>query len=425
MMKLSDLNVRVSRWGGAIRSCAFSSALVASFSGRAAVNVYLADVPDYEFHVGCFGTATGNLMGYWDRNGLPNFYTGPSGYGVAPLTSLGHNYGIRSLWASQAGIDGRPGDKPGHVDDYYAGYGSTDDDPHVTLGRAEHEPDCLGDFIGLNQKKWKGLNGECDGNIDNYSFVYWDSSGEQRINYAPGPEAGLPARDIQSGLRAWTKYRGYAADVFTQLSDFNPAVPFGKGFSFEDLKAEIDGGYPVLMFLQDYYTKWRTLGSMERANPLIHGLLAYGYFVGDDGVPFVRYRNSFAGGDTVLGAWSRGTQWSSIAPLRGVICYHPRPQFTSIAQKDGYLTIQWEGPGSRLYDVQTQTHTQLHWYVVETAPVLIEEEFRAISSPSTDRRMTILADQLGTAFYRLRLVTPLELPGLAASREGSDSVSEQ
>ena len=28
-------------------------------------DIRIDDVPDYEWHVGCFGTATGNLMGFW------------------------------------------------------------------------------------------------------------------------------------------------------------------------------------------------------------------------------------------------------------------------------------------------------------------------------------------------------------------------
>src|SRR5438477_8275064 len=92
----------------------------------AVTNVYLTEVPDYDWWAGCFGTASGNLIGYWDRHGFPNFYTGPTGGGLAPLTTVGANYHIRALWASQAGIDGRPLSKPGHYDDYYVEYESTD-----------------------------------------------------------------------------------------------------------------------------------------------------------------------------------------------------------------------------------------------------------------------------------------------------------
>ncbi len=92
---------------------------------QAAENVYLTGVPDYEWHQACFGTATGNLIGFWDRHGLPNFYTGPTAGGVAPLDSYGANKGIRSLWMSMAGRDERPADMMGHEDDYYVDYEST------------------------------------------------------------------------------------------------------------------------------------------------------------------------------------------------------------------------------------------------------------------------------------------------------------
>src|SRR6266481_3201915 len=171
---------------------------------RADVDVYLLDVPDYDWYAGSLGTACGNLMGFWDRHGLPGFYTGATANGVAPLTSVGANAGIHSLWASRAGMGGRPANKPGHIDDYWTVYDlggggrsfeDTAPDPYVT-NRAEHAPDCIGDFIGLSQRKWTNMNDECDGNIDGLAFTYWDNSGNRRTNFIPGLEAGTPARDI-------------------------------------------------------------------------------------------------------------------------------------------------------------------------------------------------------------------------------------
>src|SRR2546423_8454126 len=92
------------------------------FQLRADTDVYLLDVPDYDWYGGSLGTACGNLMGFWDRHGLSGFYTGPTANGVAPLTSVRANTGIHSLWASRAGMDGRPANKPGHIDDYWTGY---------------------------------------------------------------------------------------------------------------------------------------------------------------------------------------------------------------------------------------------------------------------------------------------------------------
>src|SRR5438552_8094616 len=81
--------------------------------------ICLTEVPDYTWYAGCFSTTSGNCMGYWDRHGLPDFYTGPTAGGVAPLDNYGTNNGIFSMCASAAGLDGRPSDKPGHIDDYW------------------------------------------------------------------------------------------------------------------------------------------------------------------------------------------------------------------------------------------------------------------------------------------------------------------
>src|SRR5262249_30962600 len=185
-----------------------------TLSAWSSSNVMLTEVPDYSWYAGCFGTATGNLAGYWDRHGFPNFYTGPTAGGVAPLDSYGANQGIRSMWASRAGLDGRPMDQFGHVDDYWlfyndegaSSFASTALDPYLTAGRPEHSPDCIGDFIGLSQNKWTNLNGECDGNIDGYAFVFWNTNGERRINFVPPAQDGRPVPDLPAGLKAWAEY---------------------------------------------------------------------------------------------------------------------------------------------------------------------------------------------------------------------------
>jgi hypothetical protein len=79
--------------------------------------------------------------------------------------------------------------------------------------------------MGASQKKWTDLDGECAGNIDAYAFNFWEKSGAMRVNFTPPPLQGLPVRDVQSGLREWAKYRGYAANVSSQLVEFNPNVP--------------------------------------------------------------------------------------------------------------------------------------------------------------------------------------------------------
>lgn len=369
----------------------------------------LVDVPDYQWHAGCFGTANGNLAGYWDRHGFPNYYTGIVGGGVAPLNSVGSVNGhIVGLWASQAGVDGRPANQPGHMDDYYVGYESTAPDPYVTAGRAEHEPDCIGDFIGLNQKKWTNLNGECDGNIDAYSFVYWDASGEKRVNFTPSAAAGNPAVDIQSGLRNWVKWRGYEADTFTQLTDFNPHVPEGKGFTFEDLMAEIDAGYPVLLFMQPFNRNSRNLLGMTNANPNIHGMLAYGYYIDPSGDRFCLYRTSWGSGDNQLSQWN-DDNWTPKGqlnlPLRGVIGFRPKPQIMETEFAGNDLTLRWHGPDSEVLDRVQGGTRKVHYYVIERAEQ-IDGTYTPITEPTTGREATVPLGTTPSGFFRVKLVPP-------------------
>jgi hypothetical protein len=392
----------------------------AATSLRADSDVYLLEVPNYSWYAGCFGTACGNLMGFWDRHGFPDFYTGPTAGGVAPLDDSGGT-GIRSMWASKSGFDGRPPDKPGHIDDYWVRYNndfdysyqSTRPDPYLTAGRPEHAPDCIGDFIGLSQKKWVNMNGECDGNIDAFSFVYWDTNGNRRVDYTETLPSGAPAPDIQSGLREWTKFRGSDAEVFTQLVDFNPRTPPGKGFIFEDVKREIDAGYPLLVFLQDYNEFSRAFTNdvpqMPRGNPEIHGMLVYGYQEYPDlGVNYVYCRTSWASPDGSYYAWT-SHPWVPGANLsvRGVIGYRPRPKIHRIQRTGGEIMLAWQGPSALLHDALAQTTTPLHRYQVEKSNSLTGGTWMPVSTPTTELETTFASSEQ-RAFFRVRLLEPSE-----------------
>lgn len=386
-----------------------AATLIAGSGAFAAESAHLDGVPDYAWHLGCFGTATGNLFGFWDRHGMPDFYTGPTAGGVAPLNSRQSqgNAGIRALWASAAGRDGRPRDLPGHEDDYYVAYESVAADPYVTQGRAEHAPDCIGDFIGLNQNKWPELHGECRGNIDAYSFVYWDASGARRQADPDHEPDVLPGSDIPSGLIEWSRYRGYDAKSFCQLADFNPTIPVGSGFTFADLKAEIDAGYPVLLFLQDPEGNSRTLRGVEGVNPNIHGMLAYGYLVDYDGTPHVRFRTSWATGDFEFSAWT-SAPWTPNGvlnhPLRGLIGYHPLPKIRTFEREGDEVVLRWDGPSAVLVNDETGERRPAHWYVVERTSSLTPAEWIPISGVQSELEFRGSTELLEAGFFRVRLV---------------------
>jgi hypothetical protein len=365
---------------------------------------YLTEVPDYEWHAGCFGTASGNLAGFWDRHGMTNFYSGPTGGGVAPLSSRGANRGIFGLWASQAGVDGRPAGEPGHIDDYWVTYESPANDPYVTFGRPEHAPDCIGDFIGLSQKKWTNMNDECDGNIDAFSFVFWDKTGNKRSNhYQTNNNQYVP--DIPSGLREWAKYRGYEVDVFSQLPSFSPEKTGAGGFTYADMKAEINAGYPVLLFLQPPGEFSRTLGSMTKANPEIHGVMVWGYYEDPGaGLPQgIQIRTSWGSGDGVFENFANGPLGILGGyRIRGVIGFRPKPKIVHFNRDGGNISLAWDGPSSQLTDAITGSTTTVHRYQVEAKTSLNDLKWTAIGSPTTDRTATV--PDTGAAFYRVSLL---------------------
>ena len=397
------------RWPSLTR--ALAPALLA-LSSSADQNVFLSGVPDYEWHAGCFGTASGILMGFWDRHGLPHIYTGPTGGGVAPMTSYSFqgNIGIRSLWASQAGLDGRPAGQLGHMDNYWeapSAFESTGADPYLVAGRAEHAPDCIGDFMGLSQNKWADLGGEVNGNINGYAYNFWDPLGGRLVNFQPPPQGVTPVRDIQSGLREFARYRGYEATVVSQLADFTPNLPSG-GFTFKNLKAEIDAGYPVMLILQDVSRKNRSLPGNTRANPEMHAMVAYGYLTSDStGQNFVRYRTSWASGDTIFSPWDHGI-WQANLPLLGVVTFRPQPRITSVDREDGMVRITWQGPSSVVEDFGAGSTQAAHWYVVERATA-IDGNFVPLNAPTSELAVTVSASSSPSEFYRVHLFHRAEL----------------
>jgi hypothetical protein len=391
-------------------SSGFVAVCAAIASAAAAENVTLVDMPDYAWYAGCFGTASGNLIGYWDRNGLPDMYTGPTAGGVAPLTSVGANSSIRALWASQQGVDGRPVGKPGHIEDYWMsqnGTGSFEDpgeDPYILFGRAEHTPDCLGDFLGQSQRKYSSLDGECSGNIDGFAFNFWDKTGSRRTNFTPPSAGTLEVRDMQSGLRAWSVYRGYSANVSSQLAEVNPETPLGSGFTFEDIRTEINAGYPVMLILQNHNEFSRQVQGVSGVNPQCHAIIVHGYVVTDGDLRAIRFRTSWGDGGA-LAIWNSEVIAAQL-PIRGAITYRPEPKITNMERIGNQVRLEWHGPNSVMLDEISGTSTPVHQYVIERATTLSPSNFTAVTEPAAGLEATFATPAVGDAFFRVRLVTP-------------------
>lgn len=394
---------------GILDSLALALLLALPAISQEHANVWIQDVPAYSWHYGCYGGASGMLMGFWDRIGYSNLYTGPTAGGIAPINAAGTNIGIVSLWASKAGFDGRPADQPGHVDDYYVAYQSTAPDPWLQRG-IEHEPDCLGDFMGMSQNKWTNLANECRGNRDAYAFNFFDTSGARRINFQPTGPSAEAVPDIQSGLRAFADWRGYDAVVFSQLLDIWRDTPAGEGFTFEDLRCEIDAGRPVLLHLQEH-----AYAGADGFNPDIHAFVAVGYVV-SSGLKQVRVRTGWSDNVNDYQFWEWTTNqafvpWGNPLYPRGAIGFRLNSIVTRFALNSTTGCCEWIGPLAVVTDAVRRIAWTATWHVVEMAESP-HARWAPVSTASPGRRIDFLISQTNsaTAVFRLRRLEPACIP---------------
>ncbi len=206
-------------------------------------DVIIADVPAFSWCYGCSPTSAGMLMGYYDRHGYPNMYTGPANGGVCPLWNEAYwgytndptdgHVGECPFIASHLGIDGRA--TRGYVDDYWG-----EPDPCIANGWTAHTDDCVGDFMGTSQDRYS--------NVDGGTMFFWYSDGAPLYDYT-GNEPTL--RDGCHGMRLYAQYCGYTVTTnYTQgLYDATSAP---NGYTFADFCAEINAGYPVLIQLSGH-----------------------------------------------------------------------------------------------------------------------------------------------------------------------------
>lgn len=124
------------------------------------------NVPAFSWSFGCSATSAAMIAGYYDNNGYPNMYNGPTNGGVMPMTnaswgSVVINGETRSqcpLSATRKGVDGRT--IRGHVDDYWVKDNSTAPDPYITNGWTQHKyGDCTGDYMKASQSAYGNIDG--------------------------------------------------------------------------------------------------------------------------------------------------------------------------------------------------------------------------------------------------------------------------
>ena len=203
---------------------------------RAKQGANLANVPDYADWYGCSPTAAGMLMGYYDRSG----YSGQEYPDLVPgVTAELSNYGNPSAAVNDIIAS------PGHIAAFYVADGNSGDDPDPG-SHTSGSFDCLADFMGTNQ--------DSVGNTDGSTFFYVYNDGSP---VTPADIEGLGAEvlaaDGMYGIKEYIEYRGYSYTALKTQKKYgfdgnNPSA----GFTYNDFKAEIDAGRPVLVHIEGH-----------------------------------------------------------------------------------------------------------------------------------------------------------------------------
>lgn len=217
----------------------------------------LPNFPSYSWVYGCGSVSAAMIAGYYDHNGFPNMYSGPTNNGLMPITdtawstwtdSAGKTYPNNPLIASKKGVDGR--DTRGTIDNYWVSYHSTATDPYITNNWPQHEwGTAIGDFVKTSQSDYSLIDGS--------SVIYRFTTLPDKLTCAAmeNIQSGsngwyVSERDITYGRKLFYEARGYTVtDCYNQVTDNK----VDGGFSFSDFKAEIDAGHPVFVHVAGHF----------------------------------------------------------------------------------------------------------------------------------------------------------------------------
>ncbi|MDD3049942.1 MAG: hypothetical protein PHR06_02235 [Candidatus Cloacimonetes bacterium] len=216
--------------------------------GRAAVT--LSNVPAFDWSFGCSATSAAMIAGYYDNNGYPYMYTGPTNSGVMPLSNAtwgnwtdpaGASRDQCPLSATRNGLDSRT--TTGHVDRFWYGENQSGNDPFGTGDPTSYYEDCTADYMGTNQDWWN--------NVDGGTTFFYASNGSVLEDYS-GQE-GSNKRDGARGLKLFFDSIGYTVvhNYNQYINGFDPPGYYQdetwvdppiitNGFTYNNYKAEID-----------------------------------------------------------------------------------------------------------------------------------------------------------------------------------------
>jgi uncharacterized repeat protein (TIGR01451 family) len=202
-------------------------------------------VPAYTWVFGCSSVSGAMIAGYYDRNGYPNMYAGPTNSGVAPLDDsswptwtdvTSTSYPNNPLIASHNGVDGRV--TKGSIDDYWVSYLSSASDPYITGSWTQHTwGTAIGDYMKTSQSAY--------GHVDGSTSFYYSGTASP-LTCSNMVSGGISTLDGTYGRKLFYEARGYTVTTCYYQSTDNVIAG---GFSFAQYKAEIDAGRPVLLNL--------------------------------------------------------------------------------------------------------------------------------------------------------------------------------
>ena len=205
----------------------------------------LTSFPSYSWVFGCSAVSSAMIAAYYDNNGYPDMYTGPTNGGVMPITDTswgtwydGHTtYPSNPLVASRSGLDGRGPSMLGSIDDYWVSYDSSANDPYISGSWTQHTwGTAVGDYMKTSQSAYN--------NVDGSTHFYTYLSGSNPLTCSVMLSGGVADLDGTYGRKLFYEARGYTVtDCFNQPTDNY----ITGGFSLADFQAEIDAGHPVLI----------------------------------------------------------------------------------------------------------------------------------------------------------------------------------
>ncbi len=214
----------------------------------------LNNVPAFNWSFGCSATSAAMIAGYYDRIAYHYMYSGPTNGGVMPLNnsfwpdwvdSDGDTRHQCPLSATHNGLDGRSTE--GHVDDYWEYYGQPGPDPWEGNGTEHTHDNCTGDFMKTNQWINPGQNFNVDG-----STVFYNYENGLLLSYTEMENYGIHTEDGGYGIKLFYESRGYTVTEMFNQHILGSAHPPIYGYTYDQYKAEIDAGRPVMIHVEGH-----------------------------------------------------------------------------------------------------------------------------------------------------------------------------